>query len=137
MMLSLKLYAVIGFAFLAIGGAAYWQYTVANTLREDLATSSANQTFLEGEIKDLNDTVLAVSEEYAEQIERQENLNEELKGIRYARDKTVYEYNEFRSKLARVARKNPERVGVIASRATRNIMCGFESATGGDCKQED
>lgn len=128
--------AVVGVAFLALGGFAYWQYGRANGLERDLATSESNVAVARTEVAGLNENIKQLDALRVLAQQRSDDLSKRMNDIISERDDARAALDSFRDRLRDAAIKKPTLIGRRASLATERVMRDFARATGGGAEDD-
>jgi septal ring factor EnvC (AmiA/AmiB activator) len=114
---KLKIYGVIGIAFLLVIGLGYWYYKDTQARLEQLAADRAR---LETAVKIQQDTIQSMTDFYANQAENLTQLQKDLASAEAEKDKLADKLS--RHDLTTLARRKPTLIENRMNAATRKVI---------------
>lgn len=122
-----------------IGAAAIAVLLVSNAITgwllkgayKDIGVAEAAVATSRQAVVDQQEALAEVKELYEREQEKVTVLGRDLFNVRAAHDQALSDINKYRGRLASTAMKDPERVGRLATEATRKLMCEIHAGTGG------
>jgi hypothetical protein len=112
----------------------YWQN---GRLRDDVATERANVAAAVAQVEILNNTVLMLENQRAEDQAIALKLSEEMSHVRLSRQQEKLELDSYRGRLKSASLGRPTLIGRRATTAFAGVQRDFEAASGGDPHQTD